>query len=442
MPSEPRDLRPADPKAAPLRMPKLTYRNRTPDPELITGDGDFDPHEPTPQPIAHDACPSAAQPVVSTEQDDEISYEPASAPPLYSGPRRSSASAVVGCCDPQSKTNDIKRKKHASLLGFFSLKEPSTSALEDFARQQQKHAAAKGGRITAVGLPGTSSQKLPSTVPKVNSKWDGLPSPIKDKGKEHRNTNRDSTLTIASRTSQSSYSSKSSSSGASMNSGASIQFANPFAHDSIAETRELRSDHVSNADAIEPHGYALSSPPLRSSSVSTPSKPAGLYVPGTTLDPIPQSKAKTSFANRRQRSDSVAEGVAGQNESASTRTAMSTGGNVVDDAQANGGQSLDRAGADHTTSQRSSHGRSKSMDANVYLTTPVLPPSRLVKVENGSRAANPSDKRHSREHRRTSTANADVLPWETQAPPPQPSTVPQKDKDKKRKLGFLSRRHI
>ena len=41
-----------------------------------------------------------------------------------------------------------------------------------------------GGRVTAVGIPGVSSAKLPATVPKVNSKWDGVPQVLKEKEKQ------------------------------------------------------------------------------------------------------------------------------------------------------------------------------------------------------------------------------------------------------------------
>ncbi len=41
-----------------------------------------------------------------------------------------------------------------------------------------------GGRVTAVGMPGVSSAKLPAKVPKVNSKWDGVPQTLKEKDKE------------------------------------------------------------------------------------------------------------------------------------------------------------------------------------------------------------------------------------------------------------------
>nr|POF13012.1 hypothetical protein CFP56_10160 [Quercus suber] len=72
-----------------------------------------------------------------------------------------------------------KSTKKGGVFGFLSLKEPSTSAWEDYAKQQkqqqQQLATGKRGSPTPVGLAGLSKQKLPDHVPKVNSKWDGLP---------------------------------------------------------------------------------------------------------------------------------------------------------------------------------------------------------------------------------------------------------------------------
>jgi len=76
-----------------------------------------------------------------------------------------------------------------------TLKEPSTSAWEEFAEAQKKAAAEKSGRTSVVGVPGVSSQKLPDFVPKTNSKWDGLTENAKrksmntkSKDKSHRSS--------------------------------------------------------------------------------------------------------------------------------------------------------------------------------------------------------------------------------------------------------------
>ena len=67
---------------------------------------------------------------------------------------------------------------------MFTVKEPSTQAFEDYQKQMMKKGASKNGRVVPVGIPGVSSAKLPPTVPKVNSKWDGVPQAIKEREKE------------------------------------------------------------------------------------------------------------------------------------------------------------------------------------------------------------------------------------------------------------------
>lgn len=53
------------------------------------------------------------------------------------------------------------------------------------------------GKITAVGMTGVSSAKLPATVPKVNSKWDGVPQAVREKEREREANRRQSTSSAA-----------------------------------------------------------------------------------------------------------------------------------------------------------------------------------------------------------------------------------------------------
>ena len=71
------------------------------------------------------------------------------------------------------------KAKAASLFKFFSVKEPSKQAWLDYQESIWKQQSSNNGRITSIGLPMVSSAKLPATVPKVNSKWDGVPRSIK-----------------------------------------------------------------------------------------------------------------------------------------------------------------------------------------------------------------------------------------------------------------------
>ena len=103
------------------------------------------------------------------------------------------------------------KKKSSSILKFFSVKEPSTQAFEAYQEQMKKRGTTQTGRANAVGLPGVSSARLPPTVPKVNSKWDGVPQTAKEKLKEKDNPARSSFTSSAGRplyTSQSTGSSR------------------------------------------------------------------------------------------------------------------------------------------------------------------------------------------------------------------------------------------
>ncbi|KAL8772257.1 MAG: hypothetical protein Q9209_002469 [Squamulea sp. 1 TL-2023] len=91
------------------------------------------------------------------------------------------------------------KKKSSSILKFFTVKEPSTQAFEAYQEEMKKRGTTQTGRANAVGLPGVSSAKLPPTVPKVNSKWDGVPQATKQKAKEKDIPPRSSFASSASR---------------------------------------------------------------------------------------------------------------------------------------------------------------------------------------------------------------------------------------------------
>lgn len=69
-----------------------------------------------------------------------------------------------------------KKKRGKGFLEFLTVKEPSTKAFEEFAELQRRELKEKG-----LERPfGISSKGLPPEVPKVNSKWDGLPDDKRD----------------------------------------------------------------------------------------------------------------------------------------------------------------------------------------------------------------------------------------------------------------------
>lgn len=64
-----------------------------------------------------------------------------------------------------------RQKRSARVIGFLALKEPSSSALHEYAQQEKQ----KAGRSPVKTMPGLPTQRLPDHVPKVNAKWDGMP---------------------------------------------------------------------------------------------------------------------------------------------------------------------------------------------------------------------------------------------------------------------------
>ncbi|KAI6871143.1 hypothetical protein KC338_g2772 [Hortaea werneckii] len=105
------------------------------------------------------------------------------------------------------------KKKRSNVFGFLALKEPSQSAFDELAEAQRKAANQKGDRPASAGV---SSQKLPTFVPRTNSKWDGLPDGarkgLESRGKDNR-SRRGSTISgVTHRTGHSSSSSLSNSS--------------------------------------------------------------------------------------------------------------------------------------------------------------------------------------------------------------------------------------
>lgn len=157
-----------NPQALPKRLPKLSYRTKSCDTDSLssasTGLSQSTASTTPTSPLSSDFYPS------SPSRPSEMAF-PAS-------PRQSSfAPSSVS-----SKTSVNPSKKRSNFFsGLFNAKEPSAQALHDYQRQLVKQG---GGRATAAGLPGVSSAKLPATVPKVNSKWDGVPQTLKEKEKQ------------------------------------------------------------------------------------------------------------------------------------------------------------------------------------------------------------------------------------------------------------------
>ena len=162
----------ASPQGQPLRLPKLSYRTKSCDAESVssasTGLTRSTASTTPTSPLQSDFCPSPRSP------PSEMS--------LPSSPRQSSFAP-----SPKAPSN-LNKKGSKFFSGLFGVKEPSAQALQDYERQLKKHGR---GRVSAVGMSGVSSAKLPATVPKVNSKWDGVPRTLKEREK-HSDAGRQS----------------------------------------------------------------------------------------------------------------------------------------------------------------------------------------------------------------------------------------------------------
>ena len=158
----------ANPQLLPNRLPKLSYRNRSCETESVnsasTGFSRSALSTTPTSPVHSDFCPSPQSP------PSEMSFS--------SSPRQSTFAPSP--LSPRSSST-VPKKQSNFFSSLFSVKEPSAQALQDYQRQLMKQG---GGRVTAVGIPGVSSAKLPATVPKVNSKWDGVPQVLKEKEKQ------------------------------------------------------------------------------------------------------------------------------------------------------------------------------------------------------------------------------------------------------------------
>jgi len=235
--------------AAAPRVPKLAVRNRSTDP--------------------NDNAPTAPSSHSATIRDRGTS-DP-SRPPSQGGSMATSTttSRRGSTQSKQSQQQQANPKKKNGMLGFLTLKEPSTNALEQFAEQQRKAAAAaKTARPTAASVSSVSVQKLPDHVPKVNSKWDGLPESARKKMEHQRRISHEtgtSMFTTTTRRSRGSSNSSGSSSNATRRPIGSISSRPPSMTSTIRGAKYTVIDpHIAYdtnaAIAVHPDAYGEPSP--------------------------------------------------------------------------------------------------------------------------------------------------------------------------------------
>lgn len=153
------------------RVPKLAYRN----PASSSSNSGTEP------------LPSASFPDLRLLTTNSTSASPGS--PISDSNPNNFTSPEAPAAKTKSTSKDAKKKKTNSILGFLKVKEPSQAAYEQLAKQQRKQTADKGK--SPVGLPGLTNvtpAKLPENVPRVNSKWDGIPETVKATEQKRKNS--------------------------------------------------------------------------------------------------------------------------------------------------------------------------------------------------------------------------------------------------------------
>ncbi|KAF1911570.1 hypothetical protein BDU57DRAFT_428707, partial [Ampelomyces quisqualis] len=171
----------------PARMPKLKYRNPLP---------------------ANDNCRLEEPPATPTSKAPS-SPSPSVDTASLTSPSLASTSPSAASSNDSNKSSTKKKKKNMGVLGFLSLKEPSQAAFEQYAEAQRKQAAVKGTSSPATRLPSSYAQKkLPENIPKVNSKWDGLPDSLKKRQSKSSHASSKTRHSVTSPASQASQASQ------------------------------------------------------------------------------------------------------------------------------------------------------------------------------------------------------------------------------------------
>lgn len=158
-------------------MPKLQYRTKSCDGTNFSHSDSISPVSPLSTSFS-----SATRSTAPTSPGSDHASSPTSRHPMDKVGSSDATSSTPSLPSPTLPETNLK-KRGGSFFGFFSVKEPSQQAFDDYQRQMRKKGASKNGRASVVLLPGVSSAKLPPTVPKVNSRWDGIPQVLKEKEK-------------------------------------------------------------------------------------------------------------------------------------------------------------------------------------------------------------------------------------------------------------------
>ncbi|ETI20063.1 hypothetical protein G647_08097 [Cladophialophora carrionii CBS 160.54] len=170
-----------------------------------------------------------------------------------------------------------QKKKQSIFGGLFQVREPTSVALNQVAAQM----IAQHGSTSATKVPNVRLEKMPDFVPKVNSKWDGIPESVKqrekkEKEKEKQNAKAESFFSADSKAGDSSERRRGNSRNSSSTTGSSF---GGFANSSGSQSGSSRTRFY--AQSFNSSGDLVSQQRTDASvfSRSPPSQPAGDSIP-------------------------------------------------------------------------------------------------------------------------------------------------------------------
>ena len=161
------------PERKPIHIPRLSYRNST---SIDSSQLSAQVAGVQKSPITQEESRSTESTRGTTSSSENTTNDP-------SNPLRPTASRGNDRSpNPRAVVSPVTQKKRSLFGGLFVTKEPTALALERLAAQLE----AQHGELSPRAIPGVSSSKLPEHVPKVNTKWDGVPEALKEREKLQR----------------------------------------------------------------------------------------------------------------------------------------------------------------------------------------------------------------------------------------------------------------
>ena len=152
------------------RIPKLTYRTQSADAiSFKTTDAGFNT---TSRPGSSAATSTSTQSICRDDAPGDVSE------------RITRRASDLSSDLTEEKGFKKKGRKSGFFAALFTAREPSAHALAEYQKQLEQTSRSRGGS-KETKMPGVSAAKLPSTVPKVNSRWDGLPTSMQTEGRPY-----------------------------------------------------------------------------------------------------------------------------------------------------------------------------------------------------------------------------------------------------------------